>query len=127
MPVPVAPQSVPVMQLSTTFRRTSLELYCFLPTLAGVGELPLAQVDCFGGCPHHVLDLFAHILTPPTLQLSLERLYPGIDGKKCRDPQPNISQGALRTQWKRQNKHCCSHWGQGHHTRNPTDSTNLGS
>ena len=44
-------------------------LCLFLPSPAGVGELPLAQVNCFSGCPHHGLELFAHILTPPTLQL----------------------------------------------------------
>ena len=69
MPLPVAPQSVPATQLSATFSGTALVLCLFLPSLAGVGELPLAQVDCFSGCPHHGLDLLAHILTLPTLQL----------------------------------------------------------
>ena len=57
------------MQLSTTFRGTSLVIFWFLPCQAGVGEFPLAQVDCFSGCPHHGLDLFAHIVIPSTLQL----------------------------------------------------------
>ncbi|KAK7824381.1 hypothetical protein U0070_025177 [Myodes glareolus] len=35
----------------------------------GVVELLLAQVNCFSGCTHRGLDLFTHILTPPTLQL----------------------------------------------------------
>ena len=62
MPLPVDLQSGPAMQLSTAFRGTSLVLCLFLPSLAGVGELPLAQVDCVSGCPHHGLDPFAHIL-----------------------------------------------------------------
>ena len=67
VPLPVAPQSAQAIQLSPTFRGTSLDLCCFLPCLAGVSELPLAQVNCFIGCTHHGLDLFAHILTPHTL------------------------------------------------------------
>ena len=56
------------MQLSPTFRGSSLVLCWFLPCPDRVGELPLAQVDCLSGFTHHSLDLFAHILTPPTLQ-----------------------------------------------------------
>ena len=68
--MPVAWQSVSVIQLSPTFRGSSLVLCQFLPYLARIGELPLTQVHCFSGYPHHALDLFAHILTPPpTLQL----------------------------------------------------------
>ena len=66
----MAPQSALAIQLSPTFRGTSLDLCCFLPSPDGVGELPLAQVDCFSGCTHHCLDLFVHILTPPTLQFN---------------------------------------------------------
>ena len=44
-------------------------LCLFLLSPAAVGALPLAQVDCFIGCTRHDLDLFAHILIPPTLQL----------------------------------------------------------
>ena len=73
MPLPVAPQSAPAMQLSPTFRGTSLYLCLVLPCPcpSGVGELPLAQVNCFSGCSHHGLDLFAHILTLPTLHLDI--------------------------------------------------------
>ena len=69
MPLLVAPQSSLVIQLSPTFRGISLYLCCFLPCLTRVGELPLAQVNCFSGYPHHGFDFFAHILTHPTLQL----------------------------------------------------------
>ena len=42
----------------------NIQVLCwFLPCPAGVGELLLAQVNCFSGYPHHVLDLFVHILT----------------------------------------------------------------
>ena len=34
------------------------------------GGVPLAQVRCFSGCPHHGLDFFAYILTSPTRQLN---------------------------------------------------------
>ena len=71
VPLPVAPQSAPAMHLSTTLRGASLVLCLFLPNLVGVCEFALAQADCFSGCPHHGPDLFAHILTPPTLQLDL--------------------------------------------------------
>ena len=74
MLLPVAPQSAPAMQLSTTFRGTCIVLFLFLPSPTGVGELPLAQVDCFSQCTHHGLDLFAHGLIPPTLQLDFGRL-----------------------------------------------------
>ena len=37
-------------------------LCLFLPCPAGFGEFPLAQVDCFSGCPLHDLDLFVHTL-----------------------------------------------------------------
>ena len=67
MPLTGALQSA--MELSTTFRETSLVLRLLLPSLAGVGECPLAQLDCFSGCIHHGLDPFANILTPPTIQL----------------------------------------------------------
>ena len=40
-----------------------------LPSLARVGKLPLAQVSSFRGFPHHGLNLSAHILTLPILQL----------------------------------------------------------
>ena len=63
------PAVCPSHKLSPTFRGSSLVLCWFLPCLARVGELTSAQVSCFSGCPHHGLDLFAHILTPPTLQL----------------------------------------------------------
>ena len=69
MPLSVAPQSAPAIQLSHTFRGTSLDLCWFLPCSAGVGELPLAQVNCFNGCTHHGLNLFAHILTLHSLHL----------------------------------------------------------
>ena len=57
MPLPMAPHSAPSMYLSTTFRGTSLVLCLFLSRLTGVGELSLAQVDCFSGCTHYGLDL----------------------------------------------------------------------
>ena len=69
MLIAVVPQSAPAKLLSATFRGTNLDLCWFLPCQAEVGELPLAQVECFSWCPHHGLDLFAHILTPPTLRL----------------------------------------------------------
>ena len=34
-----------------------------------VSELSLAQVSCFCGYHHHGLDLFAHIIAPPSLGL----------------------------------------------------------
>ena len=48
-------------------------LCLFLPSLAGVGEFLLAQVNYLSGCPHHGLDLFAHILIPLTLQMDLKQ------------------------------------------------------
>ena len=39
----------------------------FLPSLTGVGELPLAQEECFSGYTLHGLDFFALILILPTL------------------------------------------------------------
>ena len=62
------PMPSPAIQLSTTFTGTSLVLCLFLPSPAVVGELSLAQVDCFSGCTHNGLDLFAHILIPQTLK-----------------------------------------------------------
>ena len=59
----------PAIQLSLTFRGTSLNISWFFPCLARVGELSLAEVNCFSGYPHHGFDLFVHILIPPTLQL----------------------------------------------------------
>ena len=35
----------------------------------GVAGLPLAQVSCFSGFPHHGLDPFAHITVLPSLPL----------------------------------------------------------
>ena len=72
MQLPVTLQSASAIQLSPTFRGTSLDLCCFLPSSAGVGELPVAQVNIFSGCTYYGLDLFAHILTLPTLQLDFE-------------------------------------------------------
>ena len=37
-------------------------------------ELPFAQVSCFSECSHHGLDLFIHIIIPPTFQLDFGRL-----------------------------------------------------
>ena len=38
-------------------------------------------------------------------QLSSERLHPATDGKRCRDPQPDIRQ-SQRILWKRGRKDC---------------------
>ena len=65
VPLPVAPQSAPAMQLSDTFRGTSLVLCWFLPCPAGVSELPLAQVIVSVGVPIMVLtSLFIFLLLP---------------------------------------------------------------
>ncbi|CAO2599648.1 hypothetical protein LEMLEM_LOCUS9952, partial [Lemmus lemmus] len=43
---------------------------CWIPHCqSGVSDLPLAQVNCFSGYPHHGLDPFAHIIAFPPLQL----------------------------------------------------------
>ena len=68
----MAPQTVPAMQQTATLRKASLVPCLVHPSLAGVGEPPLAQVDCLCGCTLYGLDLFAHILTHPTLQLDFE-------------------------------------------------------
>ena len=67
MPLPVAPKSAPTIQLSPTFRGSSLVLCWFLPCPAGASELTLAQVNHVTWCPQHALYLFAHILSPPIL------------------------------------------------------------
>ena len=56
-----APLSSSAVQLSSSIRRSSLVLCWSLPCLAGVGELPLSEVNYFSGCPHRGLDLLAHI------------------------------------------------------------------
>ena len=56
-----APLSSSAIQLSLLFRGSSLVLCWFLLFLAGVGELPLSEVNYFSGCPHRGLDLLAHI------------------------------------------------------------------
>ena len=54
----MAPQSVPAMQLSTTFRGTSLVVCLFLLSPAGVGELPLAQATVLVDEPIMILTSF---------------------------------------------------------------------
>ena len=49
------PTVCPVIQLLPTFRGSSLVPCWFLSCLAGVGELKIAQVNCFSGIPIMVL------------------------------------------------------------------------
>ena len=65
----MALQTAPVTQLSPIFRGPNLDLCRFPRCQFRLIELPLAQVSCFCGYPHYGVDVFAHIITPSSLQL----------------------------------------------------------
>ena len=54
---------------SPTFSGPSLVLCKFPNYQSRVSELSLTQVSYFCGYPHHGLDPFAHIISPPSLRL----------------------------------------------------------
>ena len=58
----------------THIQRAYFDLYWISCYQLEDSELPLGQVSCFSGYPHHGLDSFAHIVTLPSLRLDFGSL-----------------------------------------------------